>query len=144
MLAIFITLIIVIIFLFVINIFCHLGQVIPVEIIFRSLTAPCLDKEHKIFECKSLKVTWLSSPIEIGHRPHIPNRKDAWECLKEIYDCLKGTRKVSPAKGNLECLFLTHRSIWSSKGDSVVLRRPCKDTLQTADPQPRLSLFFVK
>lgn len=57
MLAIFITLIIVIIFLFVINIFCHLGQVIPVEIIFRSLTAPCLDKEHKIFECKSLKVT---------------------------------------------------------------------------------------
>lgn len=57
MLAIFITLIIVIIFLFVIDIFCHLGQVIPVEIIFRSLIAPCLDKEHMLFECKSLKVT---------------------------------------------------------------------------------------
>ena len=52
----------------------------------------------------------------------------------------KGAGKVSSAKGNLECVFLTHSQHLKQQRGVCCPRRPRKDTVQTADPQLCLSL----
>lgn len=74
-------------------------------------------------------------PTETGLCPRIQNRREAWGCLKQIYCCLKGSRKSGISKGKTWVSFSDPLTASEAAKGGCCPRRPYKDTVRMVDPQ---------